>query len=65
MLALPLLTGQEELVREGTSKYIREGAASDMHVSLISMVGQPIRILRGHTLKSVWAPECGVRYDGL
>ena len=26
---------------------------------------QPIRILRGHSLRSFWAPKAGVRYDGL
>ncbi|RYP41187.1 hypothetical protein DL767_001191 [Monosporascus sp. MG133] len=65
MLALPLLTGQEELLSGKTIKYTREGKASDMHISLISQVGRQIRILRGYTLKSVWAPQAGTRYDGL
>ncbi|RYP42971.1 hypothetical protein DL768_010149 [Monosporascus sp. mg162] len=65
MLALPLLTGQEELLSGRTIKYTREGKASDMHISLISHVGRQIRILRGYTLKSVWAPQAGTRYDGL
>lgn len=25
----------------------------------------PIRILRSHTLRSLWAPRAGIRYDGL
>ena len=65
LLALPLLTGYEEPVREGSFKYIRMGSASDMHIPLISQVGRQIRLLRGHTLNSVWAPQAGVRYDGL
>lgn len=64
MLALPLLTGHEELLAGGAVKYIREGGALDMHIPLISQVGRQIRILRGHSLKSIWAPESGVRYDG-
>ncbi|RYO90614.1 hypothetical protein DL766_008184 [Monosporascus sp. MC13-8B] len=65
MLALPLLTGQEEPLSGRTIKYIREGKTSDMHTSLISQVGRQIRILRGYTLKSIWAPQAGTRYDGL
>lgn len=26
---------------------------------------QPIRVLRSHSLRSLWAPKAGVRYDGL
>lgn len=25
----------------------------------------PIRVLRGHTLRSFWTPRAGIRYDGL
>lgn len=25
----------------------------------------PVRILRGHSLRSFWAPKAGIRYDGL
>ncbi|KAI3337509.1 PUA-like domain-containing protein [Xylariaceae sp. AK1471] len=63
--ALPLLTGSEELIRHNTVKYVREGPTSDMHIALISQVGRQIRILRGYTLKSIFAPEAGLRYDGL
>ncbi|KAI0166457.1 PUA-like domain-containing protein [Xylariaceae sp. FL1272] len=62
---LPLLTGSEEYVRTNTIKYIRHGTSSDMHTGLIPQVGRQIRILRGHTLKSIYAPEAGLRYDGL
>ncbi|KAI0127760.1 PUA-like domain-containing protein [Xylariales sp. AK1849] len=66
--SLPLLSGREELIRgNGLNivKYIRKGRASDMHIRLISQVGQKIRILRGYKLKSIYAPQAGVRYDGL
>ncbi len=63
--ALPLLTGSEELIRDNTVKYVREGRSFDMHVPLISQVGRKIRILRGYKLKSIFAPSAGLRYDGL
>ncbi|KAI8952874.1 hypothetical protein F4801DRAFT_588732 [Xylaria longipes] len=63
--ALPLLTGSEETIRHNTVRYVREGRTSDMHVPLISQVGRKIRIFRGYKLKSIFAPEAGVRYDGL
>ncbi|KAI1340588.1 hypothetical protein F5Y15DRAFT_379175 [Xylariaceae sp. FL0016] len=63
--ALPLLTGQEELIRHNTVKYVREGRSSDMHIALVSQVGRRIRVLRGYRLKSIYAPQAGVRYDGL
>lgn len=63
--ALPLLTGREEHVRGNLYRYVREGRLSDMHVSLLTQVGTQIRILRGYRLKSVLAPQAGVRYDGL
>ncbi|KAI0455645.1 PUA-like domain-containing protein [Xylaria acuta] len=63
--ALPLLTGSEEMIRHNTVRYVREGRTSDMHVPLISQVGRKIRIFRGYKLKSIFAPEAGLRYDGL
>ncbi|KAI1378214.1 hypothetical protein F4677DRAFT_412485 [Hypoxylon crocopeplum] len=62
---LPLLTGREEMIRSNTYKYIREGRCADMHIPLISQVGREIRVLRGYKLKSILAPQAGVRYDGL
>ncbi|KAF3063600.1 hypothetical protein GL218_01689 [Daldinia childiae] len=62
---LPLLTGQEEWLRGDTYKYVREGRSGDMHIALISQVGRQIRVLRGYRLKSILAPQAGVRYDGL
>lgn len=67
--ALPLLTGREEMIRidaQHVVKYVRETRRpQDMHIALISQVGRQIRILRGYKLKSVFAPQAGVRYDGL
>ncbi|KAI0887355.1 uncharacterized protein GGS22DRAFT_186187 [Annulohypoxylon maeteangense] len=63
--ALPLMTGQEEMIRPNTYKYVRVGRAKDMHIALISQVGRQIRVLRGYRLKSILAPQAGVRYDGL
>ncbi|KAI8962498.1 hypothetical protein F5Y11DRAFT_347482 [Daldinia sp. FL1419] len=62
---LPLLTGQEEWIRGNTYKYVRQGKSGDMHIALISQVGQQIRVLRGYKLRSILAPQAGVRYDGL
>ncbi|CAH0049222.1 unnamed protein product [Clonostachys solani] len=65
IVTVPLLTGTE-IVQwpAGTAKYVREGTMRDMCVALISQVGTKIRILRGHLLKSPFAPKAGVRYDG-
>ncbi|KAI0159362.1 PUA-like domain-containing protein [Pestalotiopsis sp. NC0098] len=65
--ALPLLTGREEIQSRNPNfvKYIREGGPLDMHIPLISKVGRQIRVLRGYRLKSVFAPQAGLRYDGL
>ncbi|KAI1351659.1 hypothetical protein F5Y01DRAFT_324918 [Xylaria sp. FL0043] len=63
--ALPLLTGSEEVIRDNTVKYVREGRSCDMHIPLISQVGRKIRIIRGYKLKSIFAPAAGLRYDGL
>jgi hypothetical protein len=62
---LPLLTGEEVQVDENTIKYIRTGRLRDTHISLLSQVGYQIKVLRGYRLKSVTAPQAGVRYDGL
>ncbi|KAI0902311.1 hypothetical protein F4806DRAFT_490783 [Annulohypoxylon nitens] len=65
IMTLPLMTGQEEMMRPNTYKYVREGRSADMHIGLISQVGRQIRVLRGYRLKSILAPQAGVRYDGL
>ncbi|KAK4455890.1 PUA-like domain-containing protein [Podospora aff. communis PSN243] len=64
--ALPLLTGKEEIVKDGEIvHYTRVGGMKDMQFSLMSLTGKPIRILRGFQLMSGYAPLAGVRYDGL
>ncbi|KAK3356924.1 PUA-like domain-containing protein [Lasiosphaeria hispida] len=63
--ALPLLTGREEQVDDGKVKYYRQGGLSDMHVSLLCHTGRNIRVLRGYRLRSSYAPQAGIRYDGL
>jgi hypothetical protein len=64
--ALPLLSGREEVMENGQSVYIRESSrVSDTHISLMTQVGQQIRILRGCQLRSIYAPSGGLRYDGL
>lgn len=65
MAALALLTGMEQDLPDGKTVYIREGAAHEMHPSLITLCGRKIRILRGFRLKSTRQPRAGVRYDGL
>ncbi|KAK8123505.1 Peptidyl-prolyl cis-trans isomerase pin4 [Apiospora kogelbergensis] len=65
---LPLLTGREEVIHENgveLTKYIRYGRSCDMHIPLISQVGKQIRVLRGYRLRSIYAPEAGIRYEGL
>lgn len=63
--ALPMVTGTEEEGSGGTVKLIREGNKRDVYFNLIKEVGRAIRVLRGHTLLSKYAPLAGIRYDGL
>ncbi|KAI0878352.1 hypothetical protein GGS24DRAFT_518140 [Hypoxylon argillaceum] len=63
--ALPLLTGSEELISNNKVRYVREGRTSEMHIPLMTQVGRKIRIIRGYRLRSIFAPEAGLRYDGL
>ncbi|RFU33886.1 hypothetical protein B7463_g2427, partial [Scytalidium lignicola] len=66
LIALPMLTGSEEEGNEpGTRRFLRTGSMGDMHIGLMQKVGHTIRVLRGHTLKSKFAPRVGIRYDGL
>jgi hypothetical protein len=62
---LPLLTGTETR-EEGkySTIYIREGL-SDMHTRLISYTGKTVRLLRGYRLRGDYAPQAGIRYDGV
>lgn len=66
IVALPLLKGSELSYFPGiTVQYVREGTMTDMCVHLMSKVGTQMMVFRGHCLQSPFAPEVGVRYDGL
>lgn len=59
---LPMLTGTEEDgPTTGTYKFMREGSERDMHNALMVTASKKIRVLRGHTLKSKYAPTAGIR----
>lgn len=64
--ALPLLTGSEFVQWPGAEvKYVKESNTMiDMYIPLLTLVGNKIRILRGHLLQSPFSPFAGVRYDG-
>lgn len=62
---LPMFTGTEEDdPMTGMYRFIREGMEKDMHTKLMMSAGKRVKILRGHTLKSKYAPTHGIRYDG-
>jgi len=64
--ALPLLSGEEmEGPTLGMYQYFKTGTSKEMPFSTLGNRGGPVRILRGHALKSRLAPRIGVRYDGL
>ncbi|KAH8683180.1 PUA-like domain-containing protein [Tricladium varicosporioides] len=64
--ALMLLSGTEvDGPVPGTYEYSIDGKAADMKFNLLTQHGKPIRVLRGSQLKSKYAPEGGIRYDGL
>lgn len=64
--ALALLHGREQtLPTNRIIQYTRETAINDVPVSLMSQVGSKIRIFRGSSLHSPFAPRAGIRYDGL
>lgn len=58
---LPMLTGTEEDgPTAGLYKFMREGTERDMHNTLMVAAGKRIRVIRGHTLKSRYAPSAGM-----
>ncbi|KAH6684298.1 hypothetical protein B0J14DRAFT_664166 [Halenospora varia] len=64
--ALMLLSGTEvDGPVPGTYEYSIDGKVTDMKFNLLTQHGKPIRVLRGSQLKSKYAPEGGIRYDGL
>lgn len=67
VVALALLAGEEV---DGPTlnlfEYTKVSQRSNMLVELLTCCrGRPIRVLRGSNLKSKYAPQAGVRYDGL
>jgi hypothetical protein len=63
--ALALTVGEEkDTTFDNTTEYIIEGHKRLMPFSLLGQK-HPVRILRGMDLKGPYAPEAGVRYDGL
>ncbi|KAB5570291.1 hypothetical protein GE09DRAFT_1217732 [Coniochaeta sp. 2T2.1] len=68
--AIPLMTGKEEDVEADKVTYVREEkqqrkVPSLGDVSMLSLLGAKVRLLRGAGLQSVYAPTAGVRYDGV
>ena len=64
--ALTLLRGKEtDGIEVDTYEYRVNVFSKDMMASLLSQRGRSIRLLRGYELDSKYAPEFGVRYDGL
>lgn len=62
---LPMFTGTEEDgPMPGMYRFMREGSEKDMHARLMLSAGKRVKVLRGHTLKSKYAPTAGIRYDG-
>jgi hypothetical protein len=64
------MTGKEEDVRDDRVTYVREEkqqrkAPSLGDVSMLSLLGAKVRLIRGAGLQSVYAPRAGVRYDGV
>ncbi len=63
--ALALLTGIERYDKiSNCIMHVRNGPLAAMMLHLQEQVGKKIRVLRGHKLKSMFAPEAGIRYDG-
>lgn len=62
---LPLLTGKEIDMGHGKVRYLAEGVLPGMHPALVGHVGKQVRVLRGHQLRSHFAPAVGIRNDGL
>ncbi len=62
---LPLMTGKEIDMGHGKVQYLVGGTLPGMHPTLITHIGKQVRVLRGHQLRSRFAPTVGIRNDGL
>ncbi|KAJ8607834.1 hypothetical protein MRB53_040027 [Persea americana] len=64
-----LLAYDDELSSTSAEKFTYRSHATDKaryRLTSATRDGrQPIRVLRGHNLRSFWSPRAGVRYDGL
>lgn len=65
VFTVPLIHGSEVQGRvPDTYKYIHEGPIMETHPNMMVSTGHRINIVRGYTLKSIFGPIIGVRYDG-
>ncbi|KAK3985529.1 hypothetical protein QBC44DRAFT_155989 [Cladorrhinum sp. PSN332] len=63
---IPLLVGREEVLHPYKTTYTLYSQPQSLFCSqLLSQSGKDVRILRGHELHSILAPEAGIRYDGM
>ncbi|KAK4230822.1 hypothetical protein QBC38DRAFT_9105 [Podospora fimiseda] len=63
---IPLLTGRENVIHVHKTVYtLYSQPRTPLFWQLLSQVGNEVRILRGHELRSSLAPEAGIRYDGV
>lgn len=64
-----LLTHEDEIASTHPNNFIYRPKDDDpgrYRLTAATMSSrQPVRILRSHTLRSLWSPRAGVRYDGL
>jgi hypothetical protein len=51
--------------QENVTKYCHEGPIREMMIPLLAKLNKSIKVLRGYTLKSKFAPTTGIRYDGV
>ncbi|KAK8190137.1 uncharacterized protein BKA78DRAFT_353593 [Phyllosticta capitalensis] len=65
-----VMTGSDEIYGETPEKFkyrCRPGDPGRFRITSVvdSRSRSTIRVLRSHTLTSLWSPSCGIRYDGI
>lgn len=64
-----LLTGADEVLCHAPEKFVyraRNGDKGRYRLTAATIDSRhPVRVLRSHTLRSLWSPRAGVRYEGL
>lgn len=64
-----LLTGGDEIPSTTPDKFVyraHDGDRGRYRLTAATIDSRhPIRILRGHGLRSFWSPRAGIRYEGL